>query len=434
MIQGRARSTRGWGPVPLQEALDQAMAPDGGLYLPEPWPCLPAPPPELGPEMADTAGWAAPLLAPGVLPPVEMTALAREALDFPVPLRPLGPGLHLLELFHGPTLAFKDAGARFLARVWSRTGKGRRRTVLVATSGDTGGAVARACHGLEGIRVAVLFPTGRVSEVQRRQFTTLGGNVTAVAVEGDFDRCQALVKSLLGDPAAVERHGLASANSINLGRLLPQVFFGLHLARLRGWGRSPVGRGTVVVPSGNLGNLTAQLLARRAGAPLGSLVAACNRNDVLPRFLRDGDTRAVPVRPTLSSAMDVGAPSNLERLTALCPGSGELARELSAVTVSEDETRRTIRWAWGTLGIHLDPHTAVGVAAARRVGPGGGEVAVLATAHPAKFPEAVEEACGVRPSPHPALDRLMTLPEAWVPLRGGPGELRGILEGAAYHA
>lgn len=422
------RSTRGGDPVPFVEAVERGLAPDGGLYLPVAWPQLPDPPAQLGPYASETAAWAAPLLLPGVLPPGEMAALAAEALDFPIPLRPLDGRISLLELFHGPTLAFKDVGARFLARLWSRTAGGRLRTVLVATSGDTGGAVAHACHGLPGIRVAVLFPAGRVSSMQRRQFTTLGGNVLAVAVDGPFDRCQALVKEALADPALREAHGLTSANSINLGRLVPQVFYYLHLARLQGWGRGGASPTPLVVPSGNLGNVTAGVLAKRAGAPLGPLVAACNDNDALVRYLSDGVTLSVPVTQTLSSAMDVGAPSNLERLIALFGGVQGLREGLAALSIPDEEARATLQWSWEARHVHLDPHTAVGVAAARRVPWSEGPVTVLATAHPAKFRRGVEEASGAPVPPHPGLDANRRRPEVHLPLQGGVDALARILE------
>lgn len=424
----QVRSTRGGPPVPFMEAVDRGLAPDGGLYLPVGWPRLPAPPADLGPHAADTAAWAAPLLLEGVLPAREMAALAREALDFPIPLRPLDPRISLLELFHGPTLAFKDVGARFLARLWSRTAEGRPRTVLVATSGDTGGAVARACHRLPGIRVAVLFPAGRVSGMQRRQFTTLGDNVLAVSVDGPFDRCQALAKEAMADAGLVASHGLTSANSINIGRLVPQVFYYLHLARLLGWGTGNRSSAPVIVPSGNLGNLTAGVLAGRAGAPLGPILAACNANDALLRYLADGRTRSVPVVGTLSTAMDVGEPSNLERLAALFGSREELRAGVAAVSVPDDETRRTIRWGWETAAVHLDPHTAVGVAAARREPWAGGPATVLATAHPAKFARVVGDASGAPVPPHPQLEANRGRPEVKIPLRGGVRELARILD------
>lgn len=427
----QVRGTRGGDATDLLQALEEGLGPDGGLYLPVEWPRLPDPPGDLGDTAADTAAWAAPLLLKGLLPAEELAALAREALDFPIPLRDLDGRIRLLELFHGPTLAFKDVGARFLARAWSRAGGEGTRTVLVATSGDTGGAVAAACHGVPGVQVAVLFPAGRVSELQRRQFTTLGGNVLAIAVDGPFDRCQHLVREALSDPGAREYFHLTSANSINLGRLLPQVFYYLHLARLQGWGRGEVTRTPVLVPSGNLGNVTAGVLAARTGAPLGPLVAACNANDVLVRYQRDGETREAPVTRTLSTAMDVGAPSNLERLIYLFGNDPAQLREgLPALSIPDSEVEATIRWGWESAGVHLDPHTAVGVAAARREPWATGPVTVLATAHPAKFPEVVGEAAGVPVPPHRTLEGARELPERITPLTGSYGQLVEILERA----
>lgn len=458
--------------VAFLPAVEAGLAPDGGLFMPVDLPRLPPPPPYLPLTAAETAAWAAPLLlgagdgagvdadeeraprtpagsqvAPGA---EEWRRIARESLDFPIPLTPLGTRIRLLELFHGPTLAFKDVGARFLARVLSRGGEeagmgGKRAgagagkvsghppgplTILVATSGDTGGAVARAVHGLPGLRVAVLFPRQRVSAVQRHQFTTLGGNVLALEVDGPFDVCQALVKEALGDGTLVQRHRLTSANSINPGRLIPQVFYYLHLARLLGWGGvGEVERPPVVVPSGNLGNVTAGVLAVRAGAPLGPLVAALNANDALLHFQADGTTREVPVVPTLSTAMDVGRPSNLERLEDLFHGDREaLAGALPTGSVSDDETRKTMAWAWREHGVHLDPHTAVGVAMARREPWSGNPAVVLATAHPAKFPDVVREATGVEPTPPAELARSTAAPEEMIPLDGNLTALAEALE------
>lgn len=428
----------------LLEALHGGLPEDGGLYVPAEWPRLPSPPDVADPLPSETAAWAAPLLlgeegpgggparASGDAGPGDhgsWAAVARRALNFPTPRTSLGAGLELFELFHGPTLSFKDVGARFLAGTLTALGGGPR-TILVATSGDTGGAVAHAVAGAEGLQAVILFPRDRVSPFQRRQFTTLGDRVRAVEVPGVFDDCQSLARQALADPAAREEFGLLSANSINPGRLLPQVFYYLHLARLRGWGRGATPRpAPVVVPSGNLGNLTAGVLAVRAGAPLDPLVAACNRNDVLVRFQADGVSRTVSVRPTASSAMDVGAPSNLERLEWLFSGDvPALRRGARAFRADPGEARKTMRWAWNRYGVLLDPHTAVGVAVARRDLPsrGGGATTVLATAHPAKFPEAVHRATGQTPSVPPGQPDEGAREEI-VPLRGGLPELLGLL-------
>ena len=245
-------STRSGATVSFREALLQGLAPDGGLYVPKGIPALEAPSgfadEDLG--FSSTARWAARALLGDALPPDLLDAVVADALDFPAPLVEVEPGVHVLELFHGPSLAFKDVGARFMARAMAAlAGDATPRTVLVATSGDTGGAVAAAFHGLEPYRVVALFPRGGISERQRRQMTTLGGNVTAVAVDGTFDNCQRLAKGAFSDAALRRRCGLTSANSINIGRLVPQSFYYLHAARLLGWDAEPA---TFVVPSGNL--------------------------------------------------------------------------------------------------------------------------------------------------------------------------------------
>ena len=282
-------STRGeCPPASLDEALLAGLAPDGGLFLPEVIPRLPAsffaelPRLPLA-EIADRV--AAPYLDD--LEPAERRDLVADALDFEIPLVELSSGIHVLELFHGPTLAFKDVGARFMARLMARSIGRRPRalTVLVATSGDTGGAVARAFHGLDGIRVAVLYPDGKVSRLQEKQFTTLGGNVQALAVQGDFDDCQRMVKEAFRQEGLGAELGLTSANSINIARLLPQMFYYFHaVAQLGGAAGPPV----FSTPSGNFGNLTAGLMARAMGLACRGFVAATNVNDSVPRYLDSG--------------------------------------------------------------------------------------------------------------------------------------------------
>ncbi len=403
----RFTSTRGHGPVSLTTALLEGPAPDGGLYLPERIPRVDfaGAPPE--PGLATIAAWTlAPYLTPD-LDPSELRRLLADALDFPVPLVRLDDTTAVLELTHGPTAAFKDVGARVLARLLAAlTTEDRRRTVLVATSGDTGGAVAAAFHGMEGFRVVVLFPEGRVSLGQRRQFTTLGDNVRAVAVDGPFDACQRLAREAFADAALRAEHGLTSANSLNIGRLLPQVAYYVYAERLaaREWDEAPL----FVVPSGNLGNLTAGLLAARMGMPVGGFLAAVNANDAFARYLDgahpDPDGGTVP---TLSSAMDVGRPSNLERLRYLAGGDRRaLARDVRARAVGDDETLAWMRRLQEKGGYLADPHTAVGFAALERVRAESGTRAsavVLATAHPGKFPDAVREATGQDPPVPPAL-------------------------------
>jgi len=407
-------STRGREAVTLAEAVRQGLAPDGGLYVPPVIPVLSAAEVEAlrGRSIGEVA---TALIAPLVTDTFDHQTLARlmaAALDFPVPLVSLAPGRHVLELFHGPTLAFKDFGARTMAR-WMAEVAGsadqRPLTVLVATSGDTGGAVAQAFHGVPGTRVVVLYPRGRVSRVQEVQFTTLGDNVSAVAVDGTFDDCQRLVKAAFADPALGAALRLTSANSINIGRLLPQMAYYAWAALQLPAGTPPP---TLVVPSGNLGNLTAGVMAVRRGVPIGHFVAATTINDPFPRFLVDGTFTPRDAVPTLASAMDVGHPSNLERLTWLYSQDlPAIRRAISGVVVTDDEVRLTIRALHAAHGYVADPHTAVGWAGATRaVRDGDAPVVVLGTAHPAKFPEVVEPTLGVPVGLPPALAERLTLP------------------------
>lgn len=407
-------STRSAGaaPVTLAEAVRRGLAPDGGLYVPT---AISAMTPEefealRGRSLGEVA---TALIAPLVEESFDRATLGRlmgEALDFPVPLVSLGAGRYVLELFHGPTLAFKDVGARTMAR-WMAAVAGedaRPLRVLVATSGDTGGAVAQAFHRVPGTRVVVLYPHGRVSRVQEVQFTTLGDNVSAVAVEGTFDDCQRLVKAAFADETLGETYRLTSANSINIGRLLPQMAYyawaALHLPA----GTPPP---TVVVPSGNLGNLTAGVMAARRGVPVGHFVSATTINDPFPRYLASGRFTPQDAVPTLASAMDVGHPSNLERLTWLYDGDVARMREaITGVVVTDDEVRATIRALQAAHGYIADPHTAVGWLGAEKAGRhGDGAVVVLATAHPAKFPEVVEPTLGAAVALPPALAARLAL-------------------------
>lgn len=401
-------STRGAGvpPITVAEALRRGLAPDGGLYVPTDIPAMSAA------QFAALRGRSLPAVATALIAPLvtetfderRLAALMTSALDFPVPLvRPDPRGPYILELFHGPTHAFKDVGARTMAR-WLAAVAGaddpRPLTVLVATSGDTGGAVAQAFHGVPGTRVVVLYPHGRVSRVQEVQFTTLGGNVSAVAVDGTFDDCQRLVKAAFADQGLTAAHRLTSANSINIGRLLPQMaYYAWAVLQLPADAPAP----TVVVPSGNLGNLTAGVMASRRGVPIHHFLSATTINDPFPKFLASGTFTPQDAVPTLASAMDVGHPSNLERLTWLF--AGDLARLRASVTglvVTDDEVLETIRDTAAATGYVADPHTAVGLRAARTLPAGDAPVVVLSTAHPAKFPEVVE----------PTLQRAVPVPPA----------------------
>jgi len=424
-------STRGRAPAAhLRSALLTGLAPDGGLYVPEVVPRL-----EPGTfealRGAPLGRIGATVLAPFVgdaLEAPELEAIVAEALSFPLPLVELEPGVRVLELFHGPTGSFKDVGARFLARLLSalRREPGERIVVLVATSGDTGGAVAHAFHGVEGVETVVLFPEGRISPVQLGQIAGLGGNVRPLAVRGSFDDCQRLVKEALGDPELRNEMTLSTGNSINLGRLLPQAIY-----YVSAWTRLPSStRGLVVsVPCGNLGNLTAGVLARRLGLPVTHFVAATNANDTFVRFLASGALEPIPSRPTLSSAMDVTRPSNLERLLHLAGSVEGLRREVTASAHDDAETLEAIGELQARYGYAADPHTAVGWLAleeARRGG-GGGDAVLLATADPAKFPDAVARATGERPDPRESWARIASDDPEISTLEPEEGALRDLL-------
>ncbi|MFQ5349538.1 MAG: threonine synthase [Thermoanaerobaculia bacterium] len=394
-------STRGAAPaVGLKTALLAGLAPDGGLYMPGELPPLdPAFLEELGSRSLAEIGTVVSEPFVDRLTAGERARLAEETLDFEIPLLEIGDGIWVLELFHGPTLAFKDVGARFMARLMTRWAGGDPRplTVLTATSGDTGGAVAQAFAGLAGVRVAVLYPRGKVSPLQEKQFTTLGGNIQALAVAGDFDDCQQLAKEAFRDDTLRAELRLTSANSINIGRLLPQMFYYFQaVARL------PEGSGPPLfsTPSGNFGNLTAGLMARVLGLPCHGIVAATNINDAVPRFLVDGRYRPRRARSTLSNAMDVGDPSNFERMKWLFDDDvGRMRGVIWGSRHDDDETTRVMRRVHAEHGYLLDPHTAVGylglrqkLAALPQPTPG----VVLATAHPAKFRDEIEPLLGLR--------------------------------------
>jgi threonine synthase len=422
-------------PVGFSAALTRGLAPDGGLYVPREWPAaLPA---GLGAGAA-LAPLAARVLAPFVagdaLEPA-LPAIAAEAFNFPSPLVALdGDRLGVLELFHGPTAAFKDFGARFLAACLSRlrAGAARPLQILVATSGDTGGAVAAAFHGRPGIEVAVLFPLGQVSPTQQQQLCCWGGNVRTLGVRGSFDECQRLVKQAFVDESLRAQWELSSANSINLGRLLPQAvyYIATSLSLQEKCGRPA----SFVIPSGNLGNATACVWAQRLGAPIAQIVLAHNANRTVPDYLAGGVLRVRPSIATLASAMDVGNPSNLERLSALYPGAARLGAELSAVSVDDAAIRARIRADYERYGVIWCPHTATAAEAWARLSPkqrGGGPWALVATADPAKFREIVEPLVG-RPVPLPeSLARLFRLPARLVEINATLDALRTALAGPA---
>src|SRR4051812_30672152 len=399
----------------LGQAIAQGIAPDGGLYVPEEFPHFRPGDFEGLTELPQIAERLIAPFAAGDPLATELGDICREAFNFPAPLVPLenAPApVSVLELFHGPTCAFKDFGAQFLAACLARIRRGstRKLTILVATSGDTGGAVAAAFHNKPWVDVVVLYPKGLVSPRQAQQLACWGGNVRTFAVNGTFDDCQRLVKEAFLDPALAESRQLSSANSINVGRLLPQMVYyakaGLDLWRETGR------RANFIIPAGNLGNSLACIWARHMGLPIGEVVLATNANQTITEFLRSGEWAPRASVATLASAMDVGNPSNMERLRTLHPEFEELQSQIGASSVDDIEIRATIRRDSHELQQVWCPHTATAAKVFRRLLARGarGDWVIVSAAHPAKFTDGVEPQIGRSVDVPPSLARLLSLP------------------------
>jgi threonine synthase len=384
-------------PVSIKKATLEGLAPDGGLYVPSEVPRFS--PEELSllenGTFNNIAFSIARKFAGAEIPLDVLSRLVDECFDFDTPLVEIGEGTFVEELFHGPTLAFKDYGARFLGRMtgYFAAEDNRMITVLVATSGDTGSAVAYGFNGIPNTRVVLLYPSGKVSRLQEQQLTTAGDNVFALEVQGDFDDCQRLVKQAFVDPDLKKALTLTSANSINISRLIPQSFYyawaSMQLA-LRFPGKPPL----FSVPSGNYGNVTAGVLAKMMGFPIGHFVAASNANDSVTRYLDTGRFEPGPTVKTMTTAMDVGNPSNFARLLHFYDHDfRKMGEEITGIAVSDQETAETIRSVYETCGYIMDPHTAVGyraLGAYRESHTGSGYPGVvLSTAHPVKFDDAI---------------------------------------------
>lgn len=424
------RSTNGDSPaVHLRAALLQGQAPDRGLYLPEKFPALTAA------EMAAFATLpyheiALRVLAKftaGIIPPDELAAMCRSAYNFPVPLEVVNFRTFLMRLDQGPTASFKDFAAQMMARMFGRFLRedGRQVTILTATSGDTGSAVAHAFHNIPGARVIVLFPTAEISESQRKLMTTLRDNIRTVAVDGKFDDCQAMVKRAFADPD-LARLSLSSANSINIGRLLPQSVYYFYAASRVAQAGEPV---VFAVPSGNFGDMMGAIVAREMGLPVRKIIASVNENDAFPKFLATGVYQKIsPSRNSLSNAMNVGHPSNLARLVAVYGGqmneTGKmirppylpaLRRDIFSTSVSDARTVAGIRDFWDQFQLLLEPHGAVawqGFQDWAATEPLGASPAVIVeTANPAKFPEEVEKVVGWAPDVPANMLASLRLPE-----------------------
>lgn len=420
-------STRGRAAaVGLSAALAAGLAPDGGLYVPARLPALQADEFAGRERLADVAETLLQPFFAGDPLAEALPEICREAFSVPAPLRPLSGRLQMLELFHGPTAAFKDFGARFLAACMARIRghEARPLTILVATSGDTGAAVAAAFDGRPGLRVRVLYPDGRVSPRQAHQLGAFGDSVRALRVTGSFDDCQALVKRALADRDLQARTPLTSANSISLGRLLPQMVY-YAAAALAHWRRHRRTPG-FVIPTGNLGNALACILAREMGLPIGPVWLATNANDVLPKFLAGGAYRPGPSRHTLANAMDVGSPSNFERLQWLFPDPDDLRARVRAASVPDAAIGATIRRVWQHHGLAVCPHTATAFHVLDREADEGDWI-VVATAHPAKFETIVEPLIVEVLEPPPALARLLARPSRSTPMGNSWPELVQVL-------
>jgi threonine synthase len=418
--------------VDFREAVFRGLAPDGGLYHPVDEPDLKALMLGLTSELtfSEIATELTAALLPDVFTREQAERVCSRAFPFEPVLRALDDKLHLLELFHGPSCAFKDFGASFLAASMEELLGSRRAVILTATSGDTGSAVAQAFHKRAGIDVVILYPSGRVSPLQEKQLTTVGDNVVALEIDGSFDDCQRLVKGAFTDHDLSERAHLTSANSINLGRLLPQAFYYVSaFVELRSRVASEI---VFCVPSGNFGNLTAGILAWRWGLPVSGFIAATNANDVVPEYLQSGIFTPRPSVRTVANAMDVGDPSNFERMLEVFGADHQDMRAMiGGEAVTDEEIGRTIARYYERDGVFLDPHTAAGVFASERYLAGEGAedatVITLATAHPAKFGDTVRAATGTEPALPERLAAAMSREKHSIPMAADADELRGFL-------
>ncbi|GAB4498214.1 MAG: threonine synthase [Saprospiraceae bacterium] len=383
--------------VSFKEAVMKGLPDDGGLYMPVEIPKL------LEGFIQNLKEYSfqeisfavAKNLIGDSVPEADLREIIEKAIDFPAPVVRLDEQTFILELFHGSSLAFKDFGARFMAQTmsWLNRGEDKELTILVATSGDTGGAVAAGFLQTPGIRVVILFPSGKVSPLQEKQLTTLGHNITALEVSGTFDDCQALVKKAFLDNEITKKLRLSSANSINIARLIPQSFYYFEAYQQVMPQTHPV---VFSVPSGNFGNLTAGLLAKKMGLPVHKFIAATNANDVVPKYLETGVYSPRPSQRTLSNAMDVGAPSNFARMMDLyCSTWNMMCDDITGFAFSDEETRAAMREVDGKYNYVLDPHGAVGYLALKEFQKKNSCVGIiLETAHPAKFVEDVAQILG----------------------------------------
>lgn len=394
----------------FSNATIQGQAPDKGLYFPESIPTHSASFFEKLKSMdKDEIGYAVmqPFISPDI-PDNILKEIIHETIDFEIPLQKINDRIYSLELFHGPTMAFKDVGARFMSRCLGYFSKGQKQKiiVLVATSGDTGGAVADGFYNVEGVDVVILYPSGKVSPVQELQLTTYGKNISALEILGDFDDCQRIVKTAFADKQLTDRLFMTSANSINVARWLPQQIY--YFLALKQWQheKPPV----ISVPSGNFGNICAGIMAWRTGLPVSHFIAACNTNDVVPQFMKTGMYQPMSAVATISNAMDVGDPSNFKRILKIFNDAiPELKDQMTAYSISDTDTEKIIDEVYRTYNYMLDPHGAVGYAAMEKYleEHQSERGIILETAHPVKFPASVEKIIGKSIPLPPQAEHLM---------------------------
>lgn len=382
----------------LKEAVLKGLPDDNGLFMPVSIPKLPEKFFQSLEEMSfsEIGFEVSKALFDGYIPEADLIKIVQEAINFPAPLVPLNDSISILELFHGPSLAFKDFGARYMAQLMSYFNRGEEKelVILVATSGDTGGAVATGFYKTPGIKVVILYPSGKVSPLQEKQLTTLGHNITALEVDGTFDDCQALVKKAFLDKKATDKIRLTSANSINISRLIPQSFYYFEAFKQASKNDKEL---VFCVPSGNFGNLTAGIFAQRMGLPIRHFIAATNLNDIVPSYLKSGIYSPKPSVRTISNAMDVGNPSNFARMEDLYSSTWNIMHDaIDGYAFDDDATRKAILEVNQKYGYVIDPHGAVGYLAAKAYLEKelSHQVVVLETAHPSKFKEEVESVLG----------------------------------------
>ncbi|MEX0680910.1 MAG: threonine synthase [Balneolales bacterium] len=430
----------------FRTAVKQGLAPDGGLYFPKHLPRMPDDfwKEQIGLSMADKARLLFDILLEEDFTPQQRAEIVDRSFTFDAPVVALDEQIHVLELFHGPTLAFKDFGARTMAAMLSLLAeeKGEQITIVTATSGDTGAAVAHGFHKTPGVEVFVFYPAGQVSLIQEKQFATLGDNITALEVDGNFDDCQRLVKACFADKVIRSEKQLTTANSINIARLLPQMVYYIHAAvellasngnptglTGRSFGEAPLsGELVCSVPSGNFGNLTAGLMAHKMGIPVSRFIAATNMNHVVPDYLQEGVYRPRASLRTISNAMDVGDPSNFNRMLQLYDNDRQqMAGVVNGAWFDDERTSQAIVEVWKKFGYLMDPHTAVSYLGCLEYLDRDNHGLILATAHPAKFPDTINKLLpGVLETPE-RLTRIAGRAKQSIPVSADMEEIRSIL-------